>query len=152
MAREDLHFRLRIPEDLKQKVEKAAADNHRSMTAEMVARLEDSFDFSGDFDELSTARTLIWRLVDLLDRPVDDTQKRKVEEIARAFLGGVPAKELEMIQSGIWPGVHGAGDVNAHNERFSELEQIVASSTEAALERLAEKFRRLGWTVERPSE
>ncbi|MGB3389183.1 MAG: Arc family DNA-binding protein, partial [Pseudaminobacter sp.] len=34
MAREDLHFRLRIPEDLKQKVEKAAADNHRSMTAE----------------------------------------------------------------------------------------------------------------------
>lgn len=44
MAREDLHFRLRIPEELKAKVEVAAAENHRSMTAEMVARLYESFD------------------------------------------------------------------------------------------------------------
>jgi len=44
MAREDLHFRLRIPEDLKAKVEVAAAENHRSMTAEIVARLYESFD------------------------------------------------------------------------------------------------------------
>jgi plasmid stability protein len=44
MAREDLHFRLRIPEDLKAKVEVAAAENHRSMTAEIVARLYGSFD------------------------------------------------------------------------------------------------------------
>lgn len=38
-----MHFRLRIPEDLKEKVEQASAENHRSMTAEIVARLEDSF-------------------------------------------------------------------------------------------------------------
>ncbi|MCD1265513.1 hypothetical protein B5M44_20780 [Shinella sumterensis] len=43
MAREDLHFRLRIPEELKNKVEEAAARNSRSMTAEMVDRLELSF-------------------------------------------------------------------------------------------------------------
>ncbi|MFV1694209.1 Arc family DNA-binding protein [Phaeobacter sp. JH20_25] len=43
MARDDLHFRLRIPEALKLQVEKAAKDNHRSMTAEIVARLEESF-------------------------------------------------------------------------------------------------------------
>lgn len=43
MAREDLHFRLRIPEDLKNKVEEAADRNGRSMTAEMVDRLELSF-------------------------------------------------------------------------------------------------------------
>lgn len=43
MAREDLHFRLRIPEQLKAKVLKAAYDNHRSMTAEIIARLERSF-------------------------------------------------------------------------------------------------------------
>ncbi|MER9236412.1 Arc family DNA-binding protein [Mesorhizobium sp. M0622] len=42
MAREDLHFRLRIPEDLKQRIEAAAALNHRSMTAEIVHRLEES--------------------------------------------------------------------------------------------------------------
>lgn len=43
MAREDLHFRLRIPEDLKQKIQEAAEANRRSMTAEIVARLEQSF-------------------------------------------------------------------------------------------------------------
>ncbi|MGN6143429.1 MAG: Arc family DNA-binding protein [Mesorhizobium sp.] len=43
MAREDLHFRLRIPEELKNQIEKAAAENHRSMTAEIVSRLQDSF-------------------------------------------------------------------------------------------------------------
>jgi len=43
MAREDLHFRLRIPEELKKRVETAAAENHRSMTAEIIARLEESF-------------------------------------------------------------------------------------------------------------
>ncbi|MEF2071918.1 Arc family DNA-binding protein [Consotaella aegiceratis] len=43
MAREDLHFRLRIPEDLKASIEAAAEEHHRSMTAEIVARLEKSF-------------------------------------------------------------------------------------------------------------
>lgn len=43
MAREDPHFRLRIPERLKNQVERAASENHRSITAEIVARLERSF-------------------------------------------------------------------------------------------------------------
>lgn len=47
MAREDLHFRLRIPEDVKRLVEAAAAENHRSMTAEIVARLQSSFTTKG---------------------------------------------------------------------------------------------------------
>ncbi len=41
MAREDLHFRLRIPEDLKARIESAAEVNKRSMTAEIVSRLND---------------------------------------------------------------------------------------------------------------
>lgn len=47
MAREDAHFRLRIPDSLKEKVEKAALANHRSMTAEIIARLERTFEFKG---------------------------------------------------------------------------------------------------------
>lgn len=43
MAREDLHFRLRIPELLKNQIEAAAEQNSRSMTAEIVARIEESF-------------------------------------------------------------------------------------------------------------
>lgn len=43
MAREDLHFRLRIPEELKRKIEAAAEAHGQSMTAEIVSRLDDSF-------------------------------------------------------------------------------------------------------------
>ncbi|AUQ49949.1 helix-turn-helix domain-containing protein [Phaeobacter inhibens] len=43
MARDDLHFRLRIPEGLKLRVEKAAKYNRRSMTAEIVATLEEKY-------------------------------------------------------------------------------------------------------------
>ncbi|MEN6631788.1 MAG: Arc family DNA-binding protein [Candidatus Polarisedimenticolia bacterium] len=43
MAREDPHFRLRIPEDLKRRIEDAALENRRSITAEITARLEASF-------------------------------------------------------------------------------------------------------------
>jgi hypothetical protein len=43
MAKDDLHFRLRIPDDLKGKVQAAARDNHRSITAEIITRLSDSF-------------------------------------------------------------------------------------------------------------
>ncbi|RLP22285.1 Arc family DNA-binding protein [Mesorhizobium sp. YM1C-6-2] len=42
MAREDLHFRLRIPQDLKQRIEAHADLNERSMTAEIVSRLYES--------------------------------------------------------------------------------------------------------------
>jgi hypothetical protein len=43
MARDDLHFRLRISEDLKKKIRAAAAANERSLQAEITARLEMSF-------------------------------------------------------------------------------------------------------------
>jgi hypothetical protein len=44
MSREDPHFRLRFPEALRHKVEEAAQANKRSMTAEILARLEASFE------------------------------------------------------------------------------------------------------------
>lgn len=141
-----MHFRLRIPEDLKVKVENAAAENHRSMTAEIVARLADSFDFSGDFDELSTARTLLWRMIDLLNQPIDNEQRKRVEELALVFLGGLPAKEVELLQGHVWP----EGDIDNHNARFAELERMVTSSVDRALDRLADKMRMLGWSVQRP--
>jgi plasmid maintenance system antidote protein VapI len=43
MSREDPHFRLRLPVGLKQQVETAAKTNSRSVTAEVVDRLEKSF-------------------------------------------------------------------------------------------------------------
>lgn len=43
MAKEDPYFRLRVPEHLKAQIEKSAAANNRSMTAEIISRLERSY-------------------------------------------------------------------------------------------------------------
>lgn len=43
MTEETPYFRLRVPEDLKAKVRDSAQANKRSMTAEIIARLEASF-------------------------------------------------------------------------------------------------------------
>ncbi|MCL8382488.1 Arc family DNA-binding protein [Xanthobacter aminoxidans] len=43
MARNDPHFRLRLPADLKEKIEFSAKENNRSLNAEIVSRLDYSF-------------------------------------------------------------------------------------------------------------
>lgn len=56
MSRTDPQVNFRMPAKLKQKLEQAAARNHRSITAELIARLEESFLMEGDDDlyELTT--------------------------------------------------------------------------------------------------
>ena len=43
MARNDPQMNLRVPMELKERIEKAALDNGRTITAEAVYRLEQSF-------------------------------------------------------------------------------------------------------------
>lgn len=43
MSREDPQFKLRMPLELKARIEQAAKDSRRSLNAEIVARLEESF-------------------------------------------------------------------------------------------------------------
>lgn len=43
MAKDDPHFRLRIPAELKAEIENAARSNNRSINAEIVLRLHESF-------------------------------------------------------------------------------------------------------------
>ncbi|THV13847.1 Arc family DNA-binding protein [Rhizobium rhizophilum] len=90
MAREDLHFRLRIPEELKNKVEEASAQNGRSMTAEMVDRLELSFN-EGSRQDYS-------RRVDLLldnEARLRDAVTRAVAALDQGDVG--KARELLLV-------------------------------------------------------
>lgn len=84
MAKDDLYFRLRIPDELKAKVQESANGNHRSMTAEIIARLESSF----EFDEMKIHAD---RLADSQDRyvlaleQISDLQ-RKATEVLGSFV------------------------------------------------------------------
>ncbi|MBB3997180.1 Arc family DNA-binding protein [Aureimonas pseudogalii] len=55
MARDDPYFRLRIPEPLLERIKSSAEESHRSATAEILARLEDSY---GPDDYASKAGTV----------------------------------------------------------------------------------------------
>lgn len=59
MARNDPQVNLRIPEDLKDRLDNAAQASKRSLTAEIVARLEQSFRVDFDAEEL--------KLIEILD-------------------------------------------------------------------------------------
>lgn len=54
MARNDPQMNLRVPMELKEKIEKAAFENGRTITAEAVYRLEQSFDSPLSFNPKDT--------------------------------------------------------------------------------------------------
>jgi len=63
MARNDPQMNLRVPMDLKEKIEKAAFDNGRTITAEAVYRLEQSFEQNSNQNEvLQKMEELLQRL------------------------------------------------------------------------------------------
>ncbi|EAN3983151.1 Arc family DNA-binding protein [Salmonella enterica] len=45
MSREDAQMKIRLPAELKERLEKAAQENKRSMNAEVIHRLKESFNF-----------------------------------------------------------------------------------------------------------
>ena len=89
MAREDLHFRLRIPENLKAQVEMAASQNHRSMTAEIVARLEDSF-LGDDF-----------RLKDPTPEAAPTAERRQIRELQSQYFESLSRENEALRKAGI---------------------------------------------------
>ncbi|MFC4924554.1 Arc family DNA-binding protein [Delftia deserti] len=59
MARTDPQLNFRIPAELKERLETAAAENKRTLTAELVARLEASLNSEGGFDPQAALTQLL---------------------------------------------------------------------------------------------
>ncbi|HAV4987780.1 TPA: Arc family DNA-binding protein [Acinetobacter nosocomialis] len=71
MARNDPQMNLRVPMDLKEKIEKAAFDNGRTITAEAVYRLEQSFEQNSNQNEvLQKMEELLLRLEKLENKGI----------------------------------------------------------------------------------
>lgn len=67
MSREDPQLKLRLPPALKDRITKAASDNGRSVNAEILARLERSFEDDETISELYTRVDKIEDMVYLHD-------------------------------------------------------------------------------------
>ncbi|HBC6429461.1 TPA: Arc family DNA-binding protein [Citrobacter amalonaticus] len=59
MSREDPQLRIRLPIELKEKIEESSKERRRSMNAEIVSRLEHSFIEEIPFSELPTVQEAI---------------------------------------------------------------------------------------------
>jgi predicted transcriptional regulator len=74
MTNDQIQINIRLPADLKERLEQAASENKRSTTAEIAARLDASFDSaraSGD----ALAQTVADKVVETLD--ARDKRRRK---------------------------------------------------------------------------
>lgn len=63
MSREDPQLKLRLPSELKDRITKAAAENGRSVNAEILSRLDRSFDDDSNFNELYDRVEVIEKMV-----------------------------------------------------------------------------------------
>lgn len=70
MAEESLHFKIRLPPDLHAKLKDFAAKNHRTMSAEILARVASTIESDEASEEPSSrkvARSKLLRGVEFLD-------------------------------------------------------------------------------------
>lgn len=81
MTAEPLFFRLRLPEDLKSQIEASAKANGRSMNAEVLSRLERSFDLDDGLtaladrvEELEAISTEQSKQIERLEQLIDDVR------------------------------------------------------------------------------
>ena len=132
MSRSDPQMKLRLPAELKERVEKAAQASGRSLNAEILQRLNESFEMPGDVfllqHEMKTLRESapLHRLYVLLDS------------------SGYPiswAQVHEMVS-----GICNAGDMNAVEMHITVLTPEMVSSSEryAETNALATRLRALG--------
>lgn len=98
MARTDPQFNLRIPETLRDKVMAAAKESKRSATAEILARLEESFLEHDGFDGARAAGVK----KDLLIKGIDDSGDAR--PITRGELWDVLGRAIEQVLDGMTAG------------------------------------------------
>ena len=80
MSRDTPQFKLRVPPELKEKISEAAAANHRSINAEVLARLEQSFSMMQTLQSTETTILLLAETTEKLKTTLDNFE-RKVTEL-----------------------------------------------------------------------
>lgn len=95
MSREDPQLKVRLTSELKDKIEAAAAEEGRSMNAEIVARLQQSFEAPAGDD--GALRALAVALATAEER----SALRAIESESRLFVGAALGEALLAIVSGL---------------------------------------------------
>ncbi|MCM7400276.1 Arc family DNA-binding protein [Enterobacter hormaechei] len=101
MSREDPQLRIRLPIELKEKIEVSAKENNRSMNAEIVQRLERTYLAELSDDEVLSAQDVIKIVASAKDELSNIIFKRTFAEINKKARMGhkgfhIPLGDLEL--------------------------------------------------------
>ena len=94
MTREDPQMKIRLTDDLKKSIERAAHESGRSMNAEIVARLQKSFESPGDETAVDKLAVAVITLK-LVQRLVDDADLQSNISDMLKFITGADARDNE---------------------------------------------------------
>lgn len=106
MTASDIQFKLRLPSALKDKLESAAEQAGRSLSNEIVRRLEDSFPAAIEFELIATRETEMERLADQLrlingqiadlSLQLEQPSKRKQRAQIQEAIAALGRRQVEM--------------------------------------------------------
>lgn len=123
MSREDPQLRIRLPVDLKEKIESTAKDNGRSMNAEIVQRLDQSFEKGVPLDKLVSAKEamiIIQKAKEELSRVI---LKRAFAEINKKLKLGHSQFNVELDDLDL-EGLDDDGFASVFQPTFTRLEEL----------------------------
>ncbi|EBG7972341.1 Arc family DNA-binding protein [Salmonella enterica subsp. enterica] len=90
MSREDPQMKIRLPVEMKEQLEKAAAENKRSMNAEVVHRLKESFETlihrTYKDSDSTLSDSYLWKSFIEHYKPDDEYKKTVVSLFEQKFL------------------------------------------------------------------
>lgn len=151
MARDDLHFRLRIPDDLKTRIEEAAAAKRRSMTAEIVARLE-------EYEALNLRGETLTSFAERKESQIEELQKSRVPQLPRGLFYRVDAAATQRkrsVQEEVIQALEAAFPAPVINEMdevgyewWNRITEAPASQRAAVLADANADLKARGWTHE----
>ena len=126
MARNDPQVNLRMPADLKDRLDAAAEENKRSLTAEVVARLEESF---GDIDVLKdVAREVVTAKIE--SEAVFDAY-RLVVDILRSASGN--DEETRRLIAEAVRSLKSTGNTDVESARKAAIERLAQALSDPLL-------------------
>lgn len=96
MSREDSQFKLRMPAELREKIEEAAKDSKRSLNAEIVARLEDSEFRSGTPTQIPSASKARQLAASARKRTAEQVRNEVLLELQSAISKGASVARADL--------------------------------------------------------
>lgn len=123
MSREDPQLRIRLPIELKEKIEESSKLNNRSMNAEIVQRLEGSFFSEPTADEIISAKDALIVVNRAKEELTNIIFKRTFAEINQKIRIGHTSFSVELNDLDL-EGLNEDDFVSVFEPTFSRLEEL----------------------------